>query len=126
MSRLKTISVILRASLALSFIYAAISAFLHPSDWVTFFPNILRNNVKDTFLLDWWGLFEIILATWLISGKRIFIPSIITVVTIASIIVINLNIPDTIFQDIPTLAVAVVLSIIHFPNRRTINTTPIR
>ncbi len=122
MSSKKIISIILRIGLAIPFMYAAIAAFLHPSDWVIFFPNILRNNIKDTTLLTWWGLFEIVLSVWLVSGKRIFIPSIVATLTLASIIVINLGSSDLIFQDIPALAAALSLSIIHFPNRRILNT----
>ncbi len=121
MSSKKIISFILRASLAITFIYAAIAAFLHPSDWVIFFPNILRNNIKDTILIDWWALFQITLSVWLLYGKRIFLPSLVSGLTVTAIILVNISTPDVVFQDIPALAAALSLSIIHFPNRRVLN-----
>ena len=55
---------------------------------------------------------------WLVSGRRIFIPSLLSSLLIFGVFIVNLNALDTVYLELPALGAALSLCIIHFPRHR--------
>jgi uncharacterized membrane protein YphA (DoxX/SURF4 family) len=67
---------LLRFGVAFTFLYASIAAFINPTPWLSYFPSFMRALVADDILLISWGGAELIIGLWLLSGYKVFIPSI--------------------------------------------------
>ena len=117
MSKIQLSSFILRLGLAFSFIYAAVAAVFSPDDWLSYFPSFLIVSINHAFLLHTWGLFEVVIGLWLIYGKRIFIPSVLALLSLLGLIITNLNGFDVIFRDVTIASIALALAILHFPSQ---------
>jgi hypothetical protein len=61
-------------------------------------------------LLSVWGVVEIIIALWILSGKHIFIPSLIAGLLLCSIVVFNIPLLDIVFRDVALALVAFTLA----------------
>lgn len=107
---------ILRIGVAFAFIYAAIAGFVDPDSWIGWFPQTLRNIIPDLLLLKLWGAYEIILALWILSGKKIFIPSALATLSLAGLIVTNFGAMDIIFRDVTILCATLALAIKTAPS----------
>lgn len=108
---------ILRLGLAFVFLYAAIAGFLEPESWVGYFPRFLRESVGEFLLLKLWGIFEIVLGLWILSGKKIFIPSVLASLSLLGLILANLGALDILFRDVAVLTVAVFLALTSWPKK---------
>lgn len=102
---------VLRIGVAFVFFYAAIAGLMQPENWIGYFPQFLRKLVPETLLLGCWAIFEIIIASWILSGKKIFIPSALASLSLAGLIVFNIPQMDVIFRDISILCTSVALAI---------------
>lgn len=71
----------------------------------------MTNIVPVSILLPVWGVYEIITGLWIISNKKIFIPSILATFSLAGLIVFNLSAMDIIFRDVTIMAVTLALAI---------------
>ena len=111
--RNKTISLILRLSLAFSFLYPAINGFFEPYNWTGYFPSFLQDITTDTTLLLLFALFEITIALWLISGWKLVYASTITTLTLLAIVTFNFSEIDVLFRDIPIAMMGIALIILH-------------
>lgn len=109
--------IILRIGVGSAFIYPAVDSFLHPSAWIGYFPNFLRDATGDSTILIVWAVIELIVGIWIISGWRIFIPSLAAVVSLLGIVVFNLSQIQVIFRDIALLAPALVLALSSIKRR---------
>jgi len=119
MTNKKTISLILRLGLAFAFIYPAVAAFFDPFSWIGYFPQFVKEVVpNETLLLSSFGLVEIVIGVWILSGKYIFYPSVLAAAILLSIIVFNWSQLDVIFRDISILAIALALVITSSPFRK--------
>jgi hypothetical protein len=101
----------LRYSLAIVFLYSAISSFLQPTSWIGFIPNFITYFLPKTIFLHIHEILNLVLAIWLISSKRIYYAAIISAASIFSIIVFNLGALDIIFRDIAIFFAAIALAI---------------
>ncbi|PIQ91740.1 MAG: hypothetical protein COV70_02090 [Parcubacteria group bacterium CG11_big_fil_rev_8_21_14_0_20_39_22] len=111
-SREKVFIFILKAGVAFTFVYAAIGGFMEPVAWIGFFPPFLNDYIPSTTLLTIWGAFEIIIAGWLLFGKKIFIPSLIATLSLAGLIFFNwAGARDIIFRDVGIFATTLALTI---------------
>lgn len=110
----KKIDWILRIGVAFAFLYPPISALANPFAWIGYFPLFVTNIFPDAILLLYiFGAVEVVIGLWILSGKKIFIPSALAVVMLASIIIFNFSQMDVLFRDIPILLMAVALAISH-------------
>src|SRR3989338_586898 len=91
--------IVLRIGVAFAFIYAAVAGFIDPDSWIGYFPDFARSMIPERTLLILWGIFEIILALWIVSGKKIFIPNVVASLSLAGLIIGNLDAMDIIFRD---------------------------
>ena len=121
MSQDKTISLLLRIGVAFAFIYPAVAAYFDPFSWIGFFPVFIRDIFpNETLLLNLFGISEILIALWIISGKKIFIPSVLAAVYLFAIIVFNWTLMDVIFRDIPIMLSAIALALLSCPRKKPI------
>jgi len=59
---------LLRIGLAVVFLYAAISSFANPEDWIGFLPSIITASLPAETVLKLFSIGEIALAAWLLIG----------------------------------------------------------
>lgn len=112
MSNNQKISLLLRGGVAFAFIYPAISALLNPLAWIGYFPSFLLDIApNEMLLLHTFGATEVILGVWILSGKKILIPSIIASLYLAAIIALNFQAMDIVFRDISILAMSIALAL---------------
>ncbi len=114
-SRKYLTDLILRLSLAFAFIYSALLGYLHPFDWIGYFPSILRDHLATAVILNLFGLTEILIGLWFIWGRKLFIPSVIASVYLLSSILFNFGQFDIFFRNVSILGIAVVMSILSYP-----------
>ncbi len=106
--------IILRAAVAIAFMYPAIDAFFNPSSWIGFFPVWMLGFVPDSVLLHLFGASEIIIAIWLLFAKRIFIPSVLATLYLIGIVAFNWRFIDLLFRDVSILGISVALALTHY------------
>lgn len=106
------VSFLLRAGVASSFLYAAISTTLDPQAWAGYMPLWIRSIAPANILLMAFSAYEIVLALWLMSGKKLFYPAAMAAATLFAIIITNTAVLDVVFRDIPIMLAAIALAII--------------
>jgi len=108
-----TTQFLLRIALSFSFIYAGISGFMHPENWVGWLPAFVRNlsPFNEVLTLHVFSVLQIIIALWLLSGWLIFFVAIISGLLLIGIIIFNLGAMDIVFRDISLAVVAFALVI---------------
>lgn len=106
---------LLRISIAIAFIYSAILAFLHPFVWITYFPGLLRAVLPDNGLINLFAIINIVIAGWLIWGKKLFLPSLIASVILAVGILFNLNLLNSFYPFIVVLCGCLSIAVISYP-----------
>lgn len=107
---------LVRLGVAVVFLYAAISSFLQPQLWSSFFPLWFQKNLPVTLLLYLFSLYEISLSLLILSGKKTKLAGILASLTLLSIIVVNLRDLDIIFRDIAIFFAA--LSLVFFDGEK--------
>lgn len=107
MRHLFTTELMLRAGLAFSFLYPPIAAYFDPMSWVGYLPYFMRGVVPDEILLHGFGVIEIVLALWLLSGVRAHIPALIMAVILIAIVILNPGNFPVLFRDLSIVAMAI-------------------
>jgi uncharacterized membrane protein YphA (DoxX/SURF4 family) len=113
MTKEKIASLLLRIGLAIVFLYAAVASFLEPGTWIAFLPSFLTNIIPAGPLLTIFSIYEIIVAVWLMSGRKIFYAAAIASLTIVGIISSNLSFLDIVFRDFAILFAALALAVLE-------------
>ncbi len=117
------ILLLLRVGLAFSFFYAAIASLIDPLSWVGYFPQFVRHMVPSQMLLmGGFSFVQLVVGGWILSGKNIFIPSVIAVALLLGIILFNISQMPILFRDISILFMALALAIAN--QKRYTNTSP--
>ena len=101
----------LRAGVAFAFLYPPINAWMDPVAWIGYFPLFIRGYVPDITLLHAFGVVEILLALWILSGWRIFWPSLAACGMILGIVVFNMPNFQVLFRDVSIAAMALALAV---------------
>jgi uncharacterized membrane protein YphA (DoxX/SURF4 family) len=102
-------SLLLRFGLATIFLYAAISSFLVPEEWVGYFPQVLRDIVPADILLPIFSIYELLLAGWLLSGLYVQYAALLSAATLAGIVVSNFQLFAITFRDIALIFASIAL-----------------
>lgn len=102
----------LRIGLAFVFLYAAIAAFIEPSVWLGYLPAFVANSSSGLFLLHAFSIIEMLLAGWLLSGKKTRWAAGVAALMFIGIIVANFASMDIIFRDVGLLFAAVALALL--------------
>ena len=118
MNKEKLVEYALRAGVALAFLYPPLNALVDPYAWVGYFPSFLRGFVDDFTLLHTFGVVEILLALWILSGWRIFWPSVAATTMLLGIVIFNLPNFQVVFRDISIAAMSFSLAVISLKHGR--------
>src|SRR3989344_8467882 len=115
MAYTKIADIVLRAGLAFAFLYPPINAVGDPNAWIGYFPQFTRGFVEDQLLLHLFGIVEVGIAFWLLSGWRVWIPASAAAVLLVGIVVFNIPEFQVLFRDLTIAALAVALALMHYP-----------
>ena len=117
--RVSVPELLLRASLAFSFIYPPIAALIKPYDWVGYIPTALQDLVAPHTILFLHGIggVEVLLAIWIMFGKKIFAPSVVAGAFLIAIVIMNPTQFDILFRDVSLAGIALALMYLHRPKR---------
>ena len=114
----RSVDIVLRLGVAFALLYPALNAVFDPYAWVGYFPTFMRGFVPDLVLLHLFGIVEVVLALWILSGRRVFYPALITVVLLVLIILLNLGDFQVVFRDLSIALMALSLVALHRPGTR--------
>lgn len=104
--------VVLRLGVAFAFLFPPLDAFFDPNSWLGYFPPFLFSlGIPDLVLLHGFGVVEIIVALWLLSGWKIFWPSLAAAAMLISIVLLNLPQFEILFRDLAIAAAALALAL---------------
>jgi hypothetical protein len=110
---------ILRIGVAVAFLYPPYAALGDPVSWFSYFPGFIKMlPVPEAVLLHSFGLLEVVIALWILSGKRIFIPSALATALLLAIVVFNVSGFDVLFRDIAIAAMPLALAVGAYPEER--------
>lgn len=101
--------IVLRVSLAFSFLYPAVAGLIAPSNWIGYFPSFLLDMFPETGLLITFELFQIVLALWILSGKKPLWANALALFVLVAIIIFNFSQMDVLFRDISLAGIALAL-----------------
>ncbi|MEX1027363.1 MAG: hypothetical protein WD049_05060 [Candidatus Paceibacterota bacterium] len=115
MKRYRTAHIILRSAVAFSFAYAAIAAYLDPISWAGFLPGAVELlPLSKLTILNAFGVLEIVIALWLLSGVRVLVPAVLAAVLLAGIVFTNLPLFEVLFRDLALAGAAVALAVLEY------------
>ncbi len=108
----RSANVLLRLGVAFAFLYPPLAALSDPTSWFAYFPRFIRDlPVPEAVLLNGFGLLEVAIALWILSGWRVFIPATIATALLVAIVVFNWNAFDVVFRDLSIAAMSAALAI---------------
>ncbi len=119
MSRESLADLVLRIGLVFAFLYPPINALSDPNSWIGYFPQFTRGIVDDTMLLHLFGVVEVIIALWILSGKKVFYPAALAFLMLVGIVVFNMSGFQVVFRDLSIAAIALYLAIRNYPRSTT-------
>jgi hypothetical protein len=108
---------ILRWGLAFVFFYAAIVSVANPERWAMYVPSFISLVVAPQSFLVVFSLYELILAGFLFSGKKLFWSSLLAVITFVGIVIVDFSLVGIIFTDIGLAFAALALFDVARNNR---------
>ncbi len=102
---------VLRIGLAFAFLYPPLAALSDPDSWLGYFPNFLLDAAfgNELALLHAFGIVEVAIALWLITGWRIRIPAGIAALMLVAIVIFNIPSFPVLFRDLSIAAMAIAL-----------------
>ena len=114
----RTAYLLLRVGAALAFLYPPFSALTgDPYTWLGYFPPFVQGYLPDLVLLHAFGVIEIIIGLWILSGYKIFIPAMLATAMLLGIVAFNLSQFDVLFRDITIACLTFALALMHWPKK---------
>lgn len=102
---------LLRVAVASALLYPPIAAWFDPLSWVGYIPAVIQNLPLETVLmLHIVGVFEIVLALWILFGKSVWVPSLIAAAFLLLIVACNFSQLDILFRDVSLALAALALA----------------
>lgn len=112
----KPTNLLLRLAISFAFLYPAYGFFSAPNDWLGYIPIFVRDiGLPQNALLLLLAGFHLAIALWILSGWRIFTPSLAAAIFLGSVVYFNWNQLDILFRDISLALAALALA---FSSRR--------
>lgn len=108
---------LLRIGLAFAFLFPPANALMDPYSWVGYFPQFMHNASTDMIVLHVFGAVEVVLALWILSGRKIFVPCIIAAAVLLLIVIFNAGDFQILFRDVSIALMALALAASHRPRR---------
>ena len=102
---------LLRLAIAFAFLYVAYGFWTHSSNWVGYLPAFVKGlGLGENVLIMLFAGFHLIIGLWILSGWRIFIPSLLAAVFLGAIVYFNLNQLNVLFRDVSLALAALALA----------------
>ena len=117
LSRGQWAEIFLRGGLAFVFLYAAIGSLLFPVNWIGYLPGFIQYDG----ILILFSVYEILLGIWLLVGYKVYIPGIISSITLIGILITNFGVFDIVFRNVAALGGAIALAFLAYPKNKTSN-----
>lgn len=108
---------VLRIGLAFAFLYPPLNAIFDPNAWIGYFPQFLRGFVDDLVLLHAFGVVEVIIALWILWGKKLFLPCAAAFLLLVAIVTMDYQEFQVVFRDLSIAAIALYLAVKNYPVR---------
>jgi uncharacterized membrane protein YphA (DoxX/SURF4 family) len=108
-------NLVLRAGLAFAFLYPPLNAIADPVSWISYFPHFMRGFVPDMVLLHAFGVIEVVIALWILSGWRIFWPSCVALLMLLAIVFFDSFDFQILFRDVSIASIALALALQNLP-----------
>lgn len=118
-------SLLIRIGLAFVFTYAAISGFMHPETYLFYMPSFLRETPYAELILHVFGIYEILLSLWLLSGKLRRYAALLATITIFAITFANLASFQVVFRNIAIFFSSLALTFLDW-EKATITNSPLQ
>ncbi len=100
----------LRVGLAFAFLYPPYAALSDPLSWQAYFPPFVHAlPISPLILLHAFGVLEVAIALWLLSGWRIRFPAALAALMLLGIVAFNWSQIDVLFRDLSLAALAIAL-----------------
>ena len=117
----RTAYLLLRVGAALAFLYPPFSALTgDPYTWLGYFPPFVQGYLPDLVLLHAFGVVEIIIGMWILSGYKIFIPAMLATAMLLGIVAFNLSQFDVLFRDVTIACLTFALALMHWPKKESV------
>ena len=101
----------LRIGVAFAFLYPPYAAIADPVSWEGYFPHFVRAlPINTLILLHGFGVIEVVLALWILSGWRIRYPAILATLMLLAIVFFNFANIDVLFRDLSIAAMTLALA----------------
>lgn len=108
---------LLRLGIAGVFLYAGVASLLYPQNWIGYLPTFFSSIIPNNLLLLGFSFYELVLAGWILSGKKTFFAGSIACVTLVGIIVVNIHDIDILFRDIAIIFAASALAVSSYKKK---------
>lgn len=103
--------ILLRVGVAFSFLYPPYAALRDPDGWIGYFPSFLNGVGDPVVLLHTFGVVEVVLAIWILSGWKVVCPALAAAGILIAIVVFNLPQFEVLFRDLSIAAAALALAV---------------
>ena len=114
----KVANIALRVGVAFTFLYPPVNALVDPYAWIGYFPLFVRGYLPDEVLLHAFGVVEVVIALWILSGWRIFWPSVAATAMLLGIVAFNMPNFQVLFRDLAIAAMPFSLAVINYGDER--------
>jgi len=109
---------LLRIAVAFAFLYPPLNALSDPASWLGYFPSFVRDaatqaGIPDMVLLHGFGVVEVIIALWILSGWKVVWPATAAALMLAVIIVLDFGNFQVLFRDVSIMFAAAALAFMH-------------
>ncbi|OHA24535.1 MAG: hypothetical protein A3B11_00020 [Candidatus Taylorbacteria bacterium RIFCSPLOWO2_01_FULL_44_26] len=116
MNRDRTLYILARLAIAFSFVYVGWSMFTSPDLWIGYTPEFIEKAFKawgwtNDLVMKGEAIIHIVLGLWILSGKNIFLPSLLATLFLASIVFFNQTQFPILFRDVSLALVALGLTV---------------
>jgi uncharacterized membrane protein YphA (DoxX/SURF4 family) len=111
----KVPDLLLRVGVAFAFLYPPLNALSDPNSWIGYFPSFMHGIVSDPVLLHTFGVVEVVIALWILSGSKVYIPAAVASVMLVAIVAFNMAQFQILFRDLSIAAMALALAVAHWP-----------
>lgn len=109
---------LLRLGLAFAFLFPPVNALRDPYSWIGYFPSFVHDMLpNDMIVLHAFGIIEVVIGLWILSGRKIFVPCIVAAVMLIAIVLFNLGDFQILFRDVTIALMALALAAAHRPRK---------
>ena len=113
----RPVNLVLRIGVAFAFLYPSVDAvFGDPYTWLGYFPKFVllqahALGVPELVLLHVFGVVEVIIALWILSGWKIFWPALAACAMLLAIVIFNWSQFPVLFRDLSIAAASLFLAL---------------